>query len=170
MDAAGSVWIGARSLSVPYGSVISTLAVMLVPLGAGMWMRVRNRDLAHHIERAGSLAGIGVLVLLMVTGIVRNGHLLVQTSVKMYVAAIALGHLGMGLGYVVARLTGLDRPARRSVAFETGIQNSPLTLAIIVASFDDGDPFEIMWLPLLYALFVLISASVVTLILRWSDA
>ena len=156
-------------LSVPYGSVVTTLALMLLPVSLGMWIRSRSESAAARVERAGSLAGMGVLVMLVISGIVRNGHLFVRTSLSMYTAAIGLGVIGMGLGYLVARAAGLKEGSRRSVAFETGIQNSPLALAIIVASFPEEDQLAIMWLPLLYALFVLISASAVTVLLRVLD-
>lgn len=156
-------------LAVPYGSVVTTLALMLVPVSLGMWIRGRSEDLAARVERAGSLSGIGVLVLLVATGIVRNGHLFAETTGAMYAAAIGLGILGMGLGYLAARAAGLEEASRRSVAFETGIQNSPLALAIIVASFSEAQQLQVMWLPLLYALFVLVSATVVTLTLRVLD-
>jgi BASS family bile acid:Na+ symporter len=153
-------------LQIPYGGVVSTLGVMLVPVCLGMWIRQRSRAVAARVEQAGSLSGIGVLLLLIITGIVRNGHLFAQTSAAMYTAAIALGIMGMGLGYLAARAAGLVASSRRAVAFETGIQNSPLALAIIVASFSDAQQFEVMWLPLLYALFVLLSATVITFVLR----
>ena len=49
------------------------------------------------------------------------------------------------------------------MAFETGIQNSPLALGILIASFPGEQQARMLWLPLLYALLVLISASVLTL-------
>ena len=52
------------------------------------------------------------------------------------------------------------------MGFETGIQNSPLALGIIIASFPEPMQQKLLWLPLLYALFVLLSASLLTLYWR----
>jgi bile acid transporter len=151
------------ALKVPYGNITTTLAVMLAPLAIGMFVRARRPGAAAVLEKVGSLAGIGVLGLLIVTGLVRNGELLAQTTPAMYAAAIGLGIIGFGLGYLLATLMKVDRPGRRAVAFETGIQNSPLALGIILASFPAALHERMLWLPLLYALFVLLSASLLTL-------
>jgi len=151
------------ALKVPYGNITTTLAVMLAPLAIGMFVRARSPGAAAVLEKVGSLAGIGVLGLLIVTGLVRNGELLAQTTPAMYAAAIGLGVVGFGLGYLLASLMKVDRPGRRAIAFETGIQNSPLALGIILASFPAALHERMLWLPLLYALFVLLSASLLTL-------
>jgi bile acid:Na+ symporter, BASS family len=55
-----------------------------------------------------------------------------------FVILIVLVHNAMALaaGYSVARLAGLPERDRRSVAFETGIQNSGLGLVLVFNFFD----------------------------------
>lgn len=153
-------------LTIPYKSIAVTLALMLVPMAIGMAIRARRPAAAPKVERVGSLAGIGVLALLIVTGLARNGHLLLESPPTIYAAGLGLGLLGFGLGYLGARVAGLDVPGRRAVAFETGIQNSPLALAILVTSFPESTHAQMLWLPLLYALFVIASSGVIALWLR----
>lgn len=150
------------TLAIPYGSVASTLLVMLVPVAIGMLVRARLPSAARLVERVGSYAGGLVIVLLVASGLIRNGSLLFETSPAMYGAAIGLSILGMTLGSFAARLVGLPIAQRRAIALETGIQNSPLAFAIILASFAPEQHVGILWIPLLYALFVLAVASVVT--------
>lgn len=154
------------SIQIPYASVVGTLAVMLVPVGIGMAVRARSSRAARALERIGSYAGAFALVLLVASSLTRNGSLLFETSAAMYGAAIGLGSFGMGLGYFAARLAQLDLPQRRAVALETGIQNSPLAFAIILASFDSSRHMAILWIPLLYGLFILIVASLVSIYFR----
>jgi bile acid transporter len=149
--------------SIPHGGIVSTLALMLVPLALGMLVRARRPARAPGLERIGSLAGIGVLVLLVVTGLSSNLDLLRRTTAVMFLAAGGLGICGFGLGYLGAALARLPVAQRRAIAFETGIQNSPLALGIIVATFPESMHERMLWLPLLYALLVLLSASVLTL-------
>ncbi len=151
------------SITIPYASILVTLVLVLVPVAIGMAIKSRSERAAELTEKIGSVAGVGVLALLIISGLVNNSELLLQTSAPMYVAAIGLGVAGMGLGYLAATLLRLGRPQRRAVALETGIQNSPLALGIIVATFPDALHERMMWLPLLYALFVLLSSSLVTL-------
>lgn len=154
------------TLRIPYGNVVSTLAVMLVPMGLGMLVRARAPAAARVVERIGGLAGIAVLLLLIGSALVHNLDLLRATTATMFGAAFGLGALGFGLGWLGARAAGLGAPQRRAVAFETGIQNSPLALGILVASFTGEQQARMLWLPLLYALLVLISASGLTLVFR----
>jgi predicted Na+-dependent transporter len=111
-----------------------------------------------------------VLVALVGISVTRNADLFKTISVNMYAAACLLGVLGMSIGALMARLSGLSVAQRRTVSFETGVQNSPLCLAILVSAFPTDQQLSMLKLPLLYALFVLIEASIVTLVYRALDA
>jgi bile acid transporter len=166
------LWLFARPFSnaevaLPYGEVIKTLVVLLLPVGLGMWLRQRRGErFAQRAEKLGSLAGLCVLVLLVGASLVRNADGFARVSPSTYAAAILLGVGGMLLGDLAARLARLPTRQRRAVSLETGIQNSPLAFAIIANSFDGSLEAEMLSLPLLYALFVLVEASLVTLYYR----
>jgi bile acid transporter len=170
-----TLWLYTRSLglgelTIPFGGIASTLAVMLVPLGLGMWLRARDAAKAAALERIGSLAGIAVLVLLVVSGLVHNHALLLSMPAAHLGAAFGLGALGIGLGWLGAWALGLGVPQRRAVGFETGIQNSPLAIAVVVASFSVDVADRMLPIPLLYALLVLVTSVIVTLVIRRFDA
>jgi len=157
-----------EEMVLPLGNIATTLALVLVPVALGMAIRARNERAASVAERIGSYAGIAVLIILVGSAVVRNRDLFAEIPVSGYLASGALGLIGMGLGYGVARLVGLRPAQRRAVSLETGIQNSPLAFAIILASFPDELQEQLLHLPMLYALFVLISASGVTVLFRRS--
>ncbi|MEM7158636.1 MAG: bile acid:sodium symporter family protein [Myxococcota bacterium] len=161
--------LGLGSLEVPFGGIATTLALMLVPLSLGMWLRRRNPERAAKLERMGGLSGIAVLLLLIVSGLVRNRELLFTLPAAHVSAALALGVLGMTLGWLGARVLGLGVEQRRAVSFETGIQNSPLAIAVVIASFPEATSDRMLPIPLLYALLVLVSATLVTALLRRVD-
>lgn len=154
------------SLSLPLGNIITTLVLVLVPVAIGIAIRAKSEAAAAKAERLGSASGIVVLVLLIGSSLWSNHADLARIPSAGYVAAIALGLLGMLLGYGVARAVRMGPAQRRAVALETGIQNSPLAFAIILAAFPESEQTEVLWLPMLYALFVLISASIATLVFR----
>lgn len=153
------------ALKIPYGNITGGLALMLVPLAIGMVIRSRSAGVASKVEKAGGGAGIAVLGLLIGSGLAKNSGLLLATTWQMFAAAIGLGVLGFALGHLGAAMAKLTTAQRRAVAFETGIQNSPLALGILLLSFPEQQE-RMLWLPLLYALFVLISASVLTVVYR----
>jgi len=154
-------------VSIPYGEVVKTLIVLLLPVALGMWLRKRRGEaFAQRAEKVGGLAGLSVLAMLVATGLFRNASLFVTITPAMYAASVLLGVGGMVLGDLAARVFRLPVRQRRAVSLETGIQNSPLAFAIIATSFDGALEAEMLRLPLLYALFVLIEASIVTLFYR----
>jgi BASS family bile acid:Na+ symporter len=157
-------------LPMPYGEVVKTLVVLLVPVAIAMGLRKRfGERFAARAERVGSIAGVLVLVALVTLSLVRNAHLFATISGRMYLAAFALGAAGIAFGATVSRLCGLSRAEQRTVAFETGVQNSPLCFALLVTAFPGPSQLELLKLPLLYALFVLVTASGVTLLYRRAD-
>ncbi len=166
------LWLFARpftsaEVNIPYGEVFKTLVVLLVPVALGMWLRKRRGEaFARRAERVGGLAGILVLVMLVAASLFRHASLFSTITPAMYAASVLLGVGGMALGDLAARVSRLPVRQRRAVSLETGIQNSPLAFAIIATSFDGALEAEMLRLPLLYALFVLIEASFVTLYYR----
>lgn len=152
--------------AMPLKDIVTTLVVILLPVALGMFVRSRSEAWAKRVERVGSFAGIGVLVLLIGSAILNQSATFAKIPFGGYVAAIGLGALGTVFGYGTARLAGLVETQRRAVAFETGIQNSPLAIAVILATFPEGMQDTMLWLPLLYALAVLILSSVVAAVLR----
>ncbi len=150
-----------QALSIPYGNVVTTLVVVLIPVMAGTAIRHRSERAARITEKIGSLSGFAVLLLLIGSSVVRNAALFAELTAQMYIAAIGLGALGLALGYLVAWILKMPVDSQRAVSFETGIQNSPLAFAIIIASFPDASHQAILMQPMLYALCVLIVSSLV---------
>jgi len=156
---------------IPYGDIVKTLVVLLLPVAIAMALRQRfGERFAHTAERIGSLAGVATLIALLVISLVRNANIFKTLDAKTILAAALLGAAGMLLGSLVARLCGLAVAQRRTVAFETGIQNSPLCFAILLTAFPGQSQLELLKLPMLYALFILIEASAVTAFYRARDA
>ncbi|HEX5660350.1 MAG TPA: bile acid:sodium symporter [Polyangiales bacterium] len=166
------LWLYARpftdsAVAIPYLDIVKTLLVLLLPVALGITLRRKyGEGFAHKAEKVGSLAGLITLLLLVGISVFRNGAAFAHISAKMYAAAILLGSLGMLLGDLAARVAKLAEPQRRAVSFETGIQNSPLAFAVIATSFSGPLQAKMLELPMLYALFVLLEASLVTLLLR----
>jgi bile acid transporter len=160
------------AMPIPYGDIVKTLVVLLAPVALAMYLRTRlGEGFARIAEKVGSMSGLTLLAAIASITVLRNAHLFATISAPMYVAAIALGASGMLFGALVSRLFGLPTAARRTVSFETGVQNSPLCFALLALSFpNQGGELSILRLPLLYSLFVLIEASLATLLYRTLDA
>lgn len=156
---------------IPYLDLVKTLVLLLLPVGLGMWLRKRRGEsAAARAEKFGSIAGVVVIAVLVTVSVTKNRALFAEVAPREYAAALLLGTAGLVFGYLAATLAGLPVPMRRTVAFETGVQNSPLCFAIIALSFDGDVEARMLRVPLLYALFAIVQGSALTLLFRRVDA
>jgi BASS family bile acid:Na+ symporter len=92
---------------------------------------------------------------------------LLITEWPTYAVAIGLGVVGITIAYIIAKAIRLHPMNARTVALETGIQNGPLAIAVIVAVYIDNPGLDsILLIPALYSLFIVLISTVVTLIFR----
>ncbi|MBP6007407.1 MAG: bile acid:sodium symporter [Rhodoferax sp.] len=151
---------------IPPGNVAQVLVVLLVPTVIGMLLRKWNANVGAVIEMVGGALGIFVILFLVVSWIPRNIGLLSITPAEVYVGAIGLGLVGFAVGYAFARLVRQDPRHSRTIALETGIQNGPLGVLIVLLTFDGTRQQEVLLIPVLYSLFIVLTSSVVTLWFR----
>jgi len=155
---------------VPMSNVVQSLVVLMVPVGLGMLLRRANANWGALVELAGGMLGIVFIVFLAATWIPRNWHLLAATPWAVYAGAVGLGLAGFLAGYQAAKALRLHPRSRRTISLETGIQNGPLAIAIVLFSFPEARQQAVLLVPALYALFIVITASALTLWFRRVDA
>ena len=154
-------------LSVPFSNIVVTLVLVLVPVAIGMFVLSRSTRVARALEIVASFAGVLLIVGLIAKFVANNLDLLLATKMSVYLAAILLGLIGFVLGYIISRAVGLSEPLSRTVSLETGIQNTPLTIAVIILSFAAGaQQDEMLLLPTFYAVFIVISSAFVAMWFR----
>jgi BASS family bile acid:Na+ symporter len=153
---------------IPFGAIAATLALVLVPVIGGMFLRVKSPGWAKVAEDTAGFVGFLVIIFLIISWLAReaNRARMAETPWGIYVAVIGLGLVGFAFGHTAARAVGCPPRQRRTVALETGIQNAPLAFAIIVLSFNGPLVSELLWVPICYALFIVGSSSVTTLVMR----
>ncbi|MEM9436622.1 MAG: bile acid:sodium symporter, partial [Pseudomonadota bacterium] len=159
-------YASALDIEIPREDIIAVLIVLLVPVAIGMTIRKLSSNVGAVLEFAGSLLGVFFIVFIAVTWIPQNWQFLLNTTSATYAAAIGLGVVGITLGYIFAKTLRLHPRNARTVALETGIQNGPLAIAIIVFSFPPENQQAIMAVPALYSLFIVIVSTIVTFIFR----
>jgi bile acid transporter len=153
----------AGGYAVPAGNVAQILGVLLVPTVLGMVLRKLNPNIGATVELFGSLMGVVVIVFLVVTWVPRNYALLLDTGAAVYIATIGIGLVGMLFGYWLARGMGQDKRRARTISLETGIQNAPLAVLVVTLSYSGALQQDVLLIPILYALFIVLNATVVTL-------
>lgn len=160
------LYASALDLDIPRENIIATLVLLLVPVAIGMVLRKLNANVGAVTEFLGSALALFFIVFLVVSWIPRNWQFLMETTSATYIASIGLGVFGIAIGYGFARALKLHPRNARTVGLETGIQNGPLAIAIIVFTFEVTEAQPIMAVPVLYSLFIVIVATIVTFIFR----
>ena len=151
---------------MPTGDIVSSLALVLVPVAGGMVLKRFSPDWAKTAEDTGGFLGIIVIIYLIGTAFVRHFGLFLQTPWEIYAAAVGVGLLGFLFGYWISRGLLLPPIYQRAISLETGIQNTPVAFAIILLSFSEPIQSQMLWLAILYATFIVITSSCVTLFYR----
>jgi bile acid transporter len=163
----GLAGVGAEYV-IPPGNVAQILGVLLVPTVLGMVLRKLNPNTGATVELIGALMGVVVILFLIASWVPRNFRLLLETPAPIYAATIGIGLIGMLFGYWVARGLGQDGNRARTISLETGIQNGPLAVLVVTLSFAAERQQEVLLIPVLYALFIVLTSTAVTLWYRRS--
>ncbi|MEL7397252.1 MAG: bile acid:sodium symporter [Pseudomonadota bacterium] len=161
-----TIYAAALDIEIPREDIVKVLFVLLVPVAIGMSIRRLNANVGATIEFFGSILGVLFIVFIAVTWIPQNWQFLLNTTSATYTAAIGLGLVGITIGYFFAKSLRLHPRNARTVALETGIQNGPLAIAIIVFTFPPEQQQAIMAVPALYSLFIVIVSTCVTFVFR----
>jgi len=151
---------------IPRENVIQVLFVLLVPTVIGIALRKWNSNVGAMVEMLGGLLGVLVILFLVGSWVPRNWQLLLDTGFPVYAASVGLGLCGFVLGYGLSRLLRQDTRRSRTIALETGIQNGPLAVLIVLLTFTGSQQQEVLLIPVLYSLFIVISSSFVTMWFR----
>ena len=126
--------IGAEAaVRMPVGETVALLVgIILVPVTLGMAVRRRAPGRAASLEKAVSLFG-GVVLLLLIVAIVysvrdRFWELMGAAGP----AAIVLNLAGVAAGFLAAALAGLSGPDRLTTAIELGVKNTTIGMLVAV--------------------------------------
>lgn len=112
-------------------TILLLVAIVLIPVALGMTVRRKSPDRAASLERAVSLFG-GIILVVLIVGIAfsvrdRIWELLTEAGPP----AIVLNLSGIGVGLLIAALAGLTQADRLTTGIELGVKNS--TLGILIA-------------------------------------
>lgn len=163
----GQILPEGSDLQIPITNIFVTIAILLIPVVIGMLIRRYSPNTGAILELIGGFFGVFFIVFLMATWVPRNWGLLTSTPWQTYVVAIGLGLFGISFAYGFARAIKLHPMNARTIALETGIQNGPLAIAIILLTFPGNEAIGlILIVPALYSLFIVIVSTVVTIVFR----
>lgn len=156
-----------ESLSIQFVELATVIVGLIIPVALGMLIRRFSSNIGAVLELLGGLFGLLFIPVLIAIWVPRNWQLLLTTEWPTYVVAIGLGLVGITVAYYISKLLRLHPMNARTIALETGINNGPLAIAVIVAVYIDNPGVDsILLVPALYSLFIVLISTAVTLIFR----
>ena len=156
-----------ESLSIEFSELALVIVGLIIPVGLGMIIRRLSANIGSVLELMGGIFGLLFIPFLIIIWVPRNWQLLLTTEWPTYVVAIGMGLAGITAAYYIAKLIRLHPMNARTVALETGINNGPLAIAVIVAVYIDNPGLDqILLVPALYSLFIVLISTLVTLVFR----
>lgn len=156
-----------ESLSIEFSELAIVIVGLIIPVALGMLLRKFSSNIGAVLELVGSVVGLLFIPFLIMIWVPRNWQLLLTTEWPTYLVAIGLGFVGITVAYLISKLLRLHPMNARTIALETGINNGPLAIAVIVAVYIDSPGLDqILLVPALYSLFIVIISTGVTLVFR----
>ncbi|MFX4285976.1 bile acid:sodium symporter family protein [Janibacter sp. G349] len=126
-----TLWLAGRYMPLDGAGMARTIVtIVLLPVLAGLVVRLLLAPLAEALLPALpwlSVAAISVIVAIVVSG---SADAMLTAGPLVLLAVVVHNVLGMGLGYLAARVARLPVPARRTTAIEVGMQNSGLAAGL----------------------------------------
>ena len=110
--------------------------ILVIPLILGMSLRKKNEKLALKMSKI--LKPLSIIVFIAIVIIAFSNNLDIFNDYVHHVLAIGIGHnlLAILLGLIIAKLFRLSFKDQKTLAIETGIQNSGLGLLLIFTFFN----------------------------------
>ncbi len=113
----------------------SILVILLLPLLLGMAFNYKFPTLTDRIRKPVSNLSMLVFVAFVAMAFTKNAHVFVAYLDVVMLLVFVHNALALASGYGLAYLFRLPEPDRRSVAIESGIQNSGLGLVLVFNFF-----------------------------------
>lgn len=123
-------------VNLSVADVFSAVFIILgVPLLIGMLARYKAPDWCQKYGNVFRKVSLAIFALFVVGALAANYEIFYQHISAVLVLVLVHNALALGGGYLLARASGLPQADRRTVAIETGIQNSGLGLLLIFTFF-----------------------------------
>jgi BASS family bile acid:Na+ symporter len=134
------VFLAGEQLNVTFGQMFSSIVqVVFLPVVAGLTLRyVLDRkapDVAEASLDVFPAVSVVAIVAIVAAVVGLSKGTILSAGAAVAVAVVAHNGIGLGTGYGVGRLTGMSEDRARTCAFEVGLQNSGLAVALATSFF-----------------------------------
>ena len=154
-----------QTIQLPILETIGKMvAVMIVPMALGMFIKSKNEDFAKKMDRPVRIISVVLLAIIIIGLIISKKDVISSYFVQAGVLALLLNVVTMLIGFASARLFSLSTKQSTTISLETGIQNGTLALAVAITLLNN-EAYGIA--PAVYSLLMYLSGGIlVSLVLK----
>ena len=128
---------GAEDVGLQFGKTLQVFAIVLVPVAIGMMVRRWSPEFAARAEKPVRIASAAVLVIVILGALLAERENLNEYIADIGAIAAVFCVCSLTIGYVVPHLAGVTSKQAIASAFEVGIHNSTLAIAVAVSVLDN---------------------------------
>jgi len=126
----------AGSLGLQFGKVVQVFAVVLVPVAIGMLIRSRSAAFADRMDKPVRILSAVVLALVILGTMLAERENIGDYLREIGLPAVLFCLLSLTIGFLVPRALGIEHRQAIASAFEIGIHNSTLAIAVAISVLD----------------------------------
>ena len=128
------------AIALPIGStMLQIFLITLLPTAIGMVIRHQFPNTARRLEKQMSRFAVGLLALIIVLLLVREGSKLPGFLVQVGIGVVLLNLLAILAGFLAGKLFRLSLAQQICIAIEVGIQNGTLAITITAGLLNNTD-------------------------------
>ena len=117
-------------LQIPFTDILTSLLLVVIPASLGIVMRYYRPKWAKVTEKIASIVGVLFILAALVFGSISEESIW-SADWQLFFGGAILLLIGAGFGYLFAWMGGFSRRVCRTIALETGLQNSTFTIAVL---------------------------------------
>lgn len=146
---------GALDIDFPVvDTMIQVAVITLIPTLIGMGIRQWKPDFADNSKRWSKVFATVFLFLVILALIAQNWDVIVRDGPRFAPAFIVLNVVSLIIGYYVSKFAGIDHIQSMTIAIETGLQNSTVSITVAITLLNNNDMAVI---PGLYAIWMYVT-------------
>ena len=146
---------GALDIEFPVvDTMIQVAVITLIPTLIGMGIRVWKPDFAENSKRWSKAFATAFLFLVILALVIQNWDVIVRDGPRFAPAFIVLNILSLIVGYFVPKLASVDYVQSMTIAIETGLQNSTVSITVAMTLLNNN---EMAIIPGLYAIWMYVT-------------
>lgn len=140
-------------ISIPFVNIITSLVGLIIPVGIGILIQIKKPNWARFIEKLVRPITVLFIILVFTIGVYANLYVFELLTPLTLLAGALIPYCGFAFGALVAFITKHDRQRILTIAIETGIQNTGISIVMLQLSLPTPDSDIGMVAPIVCSIF-----------------